>query len=462
MSVVKSIKVKIRDVVDPRTFWVTEIKKMSVHSLKIKSIESRLEEQFANEPGEMISSLTEIGAYVAVKVKDGGNGKWRRGRLMNLFKERFLLATVFLMDYGIALDRVVTEKNVRILDASYLRDPPLAFQVVLKGLTPVTMDFDWSNNEDGMMTLTPSPSSTWDPAAMKYVRTVLDLSRLDGDLVDMVRDNSGRRHGTLKLNIEHAKVSLNELLIERKFALFSPEQFEDDLVSADHGDPLPYPLFLSAISELSEGSKPDDDEEEEADKHSLFITTASTEEPGTLEEYVKENPDHKRGKSFIFPSKDIRNDKDKNQQSRNVSRGRRFSMPASRMSSSRNSSPPRFETIVPINSGDSQSNNSQSSTSTSSQKLLEMLRRGSMTAKALQEEEEKEDVIDWGAIKKESHNSRWDPERSEEDTLSYFLPGGVTIGKYHENVLSHVLHGNSKSNHHDLKHKFEDFVTRNR
>ena len=82
-----------------------------------------------------------------------------------------------------------------------------------------------------------------------------------------------------------------------------------------------------------------------------------------------------------------------------------------------------------------------------------------MTAKVLQEEkEEDEDVIDWGEIKKDSHNDRRDPE----DTLSYSLPGGVTIGKYHENVVSHILNGKLKSNHRDLKTKFEDFVTRNR
>ena len=64
-----------------------------------------------------------------------------RGRLVQTFTigER-LLATVFMLDYGLTLDRVDTVKFVRRIEDGFLSEAPLAFQVVLAGLSPVSMD----------------------------------------------------------------------------------------------------------------------------------------------------------------------------------------------------------------------------------------------------------------------------------------------------------------------------------
>ena len=65
--------------------------------------------------------------------------RWVRGRLVQLYLDKYLLATVFLIDYGETVDRINVATNVRKLDNYFLKEPGGAFQVVLSGLSPITM-----------------------------------------------------------------------------------------------------------------------------------------------------------------------------------------------------------------------------------------------------------------------------------------------------------------------------------
>ena len=58
---------------------------------------------------------------------------------MQLYLDKYLLATVFLIDYGETVDRINVATNVRKLDNYFLKEPGGAFQVVLSGLSPITM-----------------------------------------------------------------------------------------------------------------------------------------------------------------------------------------------------------------------------------------------------------------------------------------------------------------------------------
>ena len=119
-------------------------------------------------------------------------------------------ATIFLIDYGITLPDIEMADDVRRLDHQFMSEDPLAFQVVLSGLSPVSMNMDWEIG--GAKTMTTTPASDWDTAALRFVKTIIEDSgaaRAQAEMVDVILDERGRRHGQVLLNNKSNKVSVS-------------------------------------------------------------------------------------------------------------------------------------------------------------------------------------------------------------------------------------------------------------
>ena len=135
--------------------------------------------------------------------------RWVRGKLKEVFMhQKKKLATIFLIDYGLTLHDVEMADDVRRLDPQFKSDPPFAFQVVLSGLSPVSMDMSWEIGAE--KTMTTSPARNWDTAAFRFVKTIIEKAKDAGsqaELVDVTLDEKGRRHGQVLLNNKANKVS---------------------------------------------------------------------------------------------------------------------------------------------------------------------------------------------------------------------------------------------------------------
>ena len=215
MSLNPLLHLQLGDVVDPRTFWAHETKRVTRSVLRVRRLEARLAET-ARVTGAQLTAATPPGVAVAVARRGPGGDKWVRGRLVQTFTlgER-LLATVFMLDYGLTLDRVDAVKFVRRIEDSFLSEAPLAFQVVLAGLSPVSMDLDWSVG--GSMSSV--AASSWDAAALSLVRRIVTESGGEAELVDAMVDPRGRRHGQLLIitRLSKGEVNLFTVLILHDF-----------------------------------------------------------------------------------------------------------------------------------------------------------------------------------------------------------------------------------------------------
>ena len=146
--------------------------------------------------------------------------RWVRGKLEQVFvHQNMKKATIFLIDYGITLHDIEMADDVRRLDNQFMDEDPLAFQVLLSGLSPVSMNMDWEIG--GVKTMTTSPASDWDTAALRFVKTIIEDARAAGaqaEMVDVILDERGRRHGQVLLNNESNKVTFAgcHVIIEQK------------------------------------------------------------------------------------------------------------------------------------------------------------------------------------------------------------------------------------------------------
>ena len=67
--------------------------------------------------------------------------RWVRGKLEQVFvHQNMKKATIFLIDYGVTLHDIEMADDVRRLDNQFMDEDPLAFQVILSGLSPVSMN----------------------------------------------------------------------------------------------------------------------------------------------------------------------------------------------------------------------------------------------------------------------------------------------------------------------------------
>ena len=80
---------------------------------------------------------------VAAK-KTSDSEYWLRGRLDQIsMSGKQLVATVFLIDYGEVIQNLRVDKCVKHMPPGLSKEPPQAFQVILAGLSPVSMDLDF-------------------------------------------------------------------------------------------------------------------------------------------------------------------------------------------------------------------------------------------------------------------------------------------------------------------------------
>ena len=220
---------------------------------------------------------------------------------------------------------------------------------------------------------------------------------------------------------------LNDLLIEKKFAEFSQARLDQDLLEAK----------TLAAATSSSTSIPNIEEEAEDD----IETRVQVEEDNPcLEEIASKETDSNnnnlRQGSFMGTPPRYNN-------SRRSCSGKGRGKYNEKVTS--------FSTLVPIQDHDSNKEAQTNDKSTASQKLLTALRksRGSKVVCVSKEKEEEEDI--WDQFR------RTRDTRRDDTSKVHHLPGGVFVGKYHEEVVANILRGGHGGKE-DLRKKFEEFV----
>ena len=188
-----------------------------------------LERQLAELPGggQTLTELAVPGALVAVR-RSPASQIWHRGRLDQLsMYGKQLLATVFLLDYGEVLEKVKVDVCVRHMPERMGKELPMAFQILLSGLQPVSMDLDFMLGQSVMEV---TPARNWDQAAWVEVRKEVVVVKGVAELRDWVVDQRGRYQGQLYLVEETGRrIHLNQMLMEKQYAEYSQWQVETDM-----------------------------------------------------------------------------------------------------------------------------------------------------------------------------------------------------------------------------------------
>jgi len=413
-------QIKIGDVIDPRTFWARENKRLGKAALKLRILESSLKDHISGLSSK-VTIPTRPGSAVAVR----HDKRWVRGKLIQVFMHlKKLKATIFLIDYGVTLHDIDLAGEVSRLDQQFMSEVPLAFQVVLSGLSPVSMDMDWDIG--GGKTMTTRSASDWDTAALRFVKTIIEEAGAAGgqaELVDVTLDERGRRHGQVLLNNKSNKVHLNDLLIEKKFAEFSQTKLEQDLLEA-----------RTAANSSNLPINNSGEEEREVDIESRLEDSPSLEQ--TVSETDSNNNDHRRGSFMGVPPR--------------YNKARASSSGKGRGKGYDNSAP--LSSLIPIQGHNSSKEVQENDKSTASQKLLTALRksRGSKVVCVSKEASEDEENI-WDQFR------RTRDTRRDDTSKVMHLPGGVFVGKYHEQVVANILQG-GHGGQQELRQKFEEFV----
>jgi len=217
--------VKLGCLVDPRTVWAYPLYQQGGQHDRILMLEKQLAELPSSEN---ITELSSTGALVAAR-RNPSSQIWFRGRLdqISMYGKQ-LMASVFLIDYGEVIDSVKVEGCVRRLPAGISKEPPMAFQIVLAGLSPVSMDLDFMLGQNVMEV---TPQRGWDQAAWRDVRKEIELVDGIAEVTDWVVDQRGRYQGQLYLVDEEGekRIHLNLMLVEKQFAVESQWQMENDM-----------------------------------------------------------------------------------------------------------------------------------------------------------------------------------------------------------------------------------------
>jgi len=218
------MSVKLGHMVDPRTMWAFPMYEDSEKHNKILS----MEKQLSALPCESLTEFTSPGILIAVR-KTPDSKVWMRGRLdqLSMYGKK-LMATVFLVDYGEVIESVRVETCIKHMPAGIIQEPPLAFQILLAGLTPVSMDLDFMVGQSVMEV---TPQRGWDQAAWREVKQQVERVAGVAEMRDWVVDQCGRYHGQVFLVGEDGEkeVHLNQLLVEKQFAVESQWQIENDM-----------------------------------------------------------------------------------------------------------------------------------------------------------------------------------------------------------------------------------------
>ena len=330
-----------------------------------------------------------------------------------------LVASVFLIDYGEVLEGVKVEACVRHMPSHISVEPPMAFQIVLAGLSPVSMDLDFMLGQN-VMEVTPQRGG--DQAAWMQVRKEIELVDGIAEVRDWVVDQRGRYQGQLYLVDEEGerRLHLNQMLVERQFAVESQWQMENDMEeTVDWENNKEFRALDHGSTELSSWELPG--EEEYAGK--------------SLEEFASEAFGESEVQDASFAASiwdDLGNVK-------GLGRGRLVKVREDDIEGS----------DVPGNASNKADRKGvgshfQQNRMDKAKEFLNRLKGKKVVETGAADEEF------WTAVRGKPGPGVREPDRS----ASHLLPGGVFIGRHHEKVLAHLQADNML----DQKKKFEQFV----
>eukprot|EP00092_Neocalanus_flemingeri_P024527 GFUD01026601.1.p1 GENE.GFUD01026601.1~~GFUD01026601.1.p1 ORF type:complete len:363 (+),score=121.88 GFUD01026601.1:66-1154(+) len=221
--------VKLGHLVDPRTVWAYPLHEQGDQQVRILSLERQLVELPGG--GQRLTDHT-TGILVAVR-RSPDSLTWQRGRLDQLCRDgKQVLATVFLIDYGEVLEGLNVDGCIRQMPTKFRKEPPMAFQILLAGLEPVSKDLFMP----GQSVMEATPLKGWNPAAWMEIRKEVEIVKRVAELRSWVVDQRGRYQGELYLGKETGRIHLNEMLIEKKFAVYSQWQVENDMAMTGESD----------------------------------------------------------------------------------------------------------------------------------------------------------------------------------------------------------------------------------
>jgi len=408
------MSVKLGHMVDPRTMWAFPMYEDSEKHNRILN----MEKQLADLPCESVTELTAPGILLAVR-EPPESKVWMRGRLEQLsMYGKQLVATVFLLDYGKVLESVRVETCIKHMPAGIIQEPSLAFQIVLAGLTPVSMDLDFMVGQSVMEV---TPQRGWDQAAWREVR--YQVERMEGvaEMRDWVVDQCGRYQGQVFLMGEDGEkeVHLNQLLVEKQFAVESQWQMENDM--DEEPEDWDYNKEFKALDITS---KDLESWEVLGDSFPVGGCRETIEQHGDVAFGVNEAIDTSFGSSAFDNLRTLR------------SFGRGKNRNCGEVSS--------LQKVEEDGVGNREKK---------AKEFLERLRGrkkvvGSDVKASIKDDEEDEEF--WSAIR----GGKGKLATVSDDSASHLLPGGIFIGRHHEKVLAHLQAENKL----DQKKKFEQFV----
>jgi len=409
------MSVKLGHMVDPRTMWAFPRYEDSEKHNRILS----MEKQLSTLPCESVTELTAPGILIAAR-KSPDSKVWMRGRLEQIsMYGKQLMATVFLLDYGEVIESLRVETCIKHMPAAgIIQEPPLAFKILLAGLTPVSMDLDFMVGQSVMEV---TPQRGWDQAAWREVRHQVERVAGVAEVRDWVVDQCGRYHGQVFLVGKEGEegVHLNQLLVEKQFAVESQWQMENDM--DEEATDWEYNKEMKALDITS---KDLESWEVLGDSFPVGGCRGTIEQHGDVAFGVNEAIDTSFASSAFDNLGALR------------SAGRGKNRDCGEVSS--------IGEVAADRVGDRESK---------AKEFLERLRGrkkivGSEVKATIEDDGEDEEY--WSAVRGGKGKLR----TVSDDSASHLLPGGVFIGRHHEKVLAHLQAENKL----DQKKKFEQFV----
>jgi len=216
------MKLRVMEIVSANCFWACPL--LSPVKTEEQQAVFRLEESLSQILSESLpvqrSWLT--GSFVAVRRREV-DFRWVRARLVsNTFYGKKVVASVFLLDYGETLENLDVRSCVRAMPLLHESPPPLAVQVVLGKIHPASMDLDFIG---GKQTLNVSRCLRWDAAALEGVISLLDKCKKIIEVRDSRKDLNGRIFGEVFVFLREKFLHLNELFVSKGLAVRTEDDF---------------------------------------------------------------------------------------------------------------------------------------------------------------------------------------------------------------------------------------------
>lgn len=247
----KDLYVRIASVLNPAKYWVSPLPLAQSGQTvvsedsplgKVFSLEACLGRMYNDQPiriqseGQLTDKDMKVGMLVAVR-SSFQSRCWHRGKIIFVIHTKVdVLVRIFLIDYGDVWERLSARMCVRKLPKRMMpvtsrpltvAARPLAFQVVLAGLRPIS----WEINFDiGMKTIGQTIAPKWSKASEDLVYDILKKSPNKlAKVTHWQKDRSGRLHGRLELLGFKKRLLLDQLLLSQNHAVFYENLFCSDL-----------------------------------------------------------------------------------------------------------------------------------------------------------------------------------------------------------------------------------------